>query len=106
MGYESGIATSCGTGRRQGLDPVLLWLWHRPAAVALIQPLAWELPYAAGTALKSQNGKKKKKKRIKENPEQECYLLNFLNAFKIPELKLYKKHSSHLKMKRCLFLFT
>ena len=30
-----------------------LWLWCRPAAVALIQPLAWELPYAMGVALKS-----------------------------------------------------
>ena len=25
-------------------DPALLWLWWRPAAVAQIQPLAWELP--------------------------------------------------------------
>ena len=23
-------------------DPVLLWLWCRPAAVTLIRPLAWE----------------------------------------------------------------
>ena len=29
-----------------------LWLWHRPAAAALIHPLAWELPYAVGVALK------------------------------------------------------
>ena len=35
-------------------DPVLLWLWCRPAAAALIGPLGWELPYAAGVALKSQ----------------------------------------------------
>ena len=27
-------------------DPVLPWLWCRPAAVAPIQPLAWELAYA------------------------------------------------------------
>ena len=27
--------------------------------MALIQPLAWELPYAAGAALKSKNEKKK-----------------------------------------------
>ena len=27
-------------------DPALLWLWCRPAAAVLIQPLAWELPYA------------------------------------------------------------
>ena len=31
---------------------VWLWLWRRPAAVAPIQPLAWELPYTAGAALK------------------------------------------------------
>jgi len=34
-------------------DPVLLWLWCRLAAVAPIQPLAWEPPYAVGVALKS-----------------------------------------------------
>ena len=28
-------------------DLALLWLWCRPAAVALIQPLAWELLYAS-----------------------------------------------------------
>ena len=27
-------------------DPALLWLWCRPAAIAPIQPLAWEPPYA------------------------------------------------------------
>ena len=31
---------------------MLLWLWHRLAAAAPIPPLAWELPYAAGVALK------------------------------------------------------
>ena len=36
---------------RHGSDPVLLWLWYRPAAVALILPLAWEPPYAVGAAL-------------------------------------------------------
>ena len=41
-------------GRRRSLDVALLWLW--PAAIALIQPLAWEPPYAAGMA-----PKKKKK---------------------------------------------
>ena len=44
-------------------DPVLLWLWCRPAAMALIRPLAWEIPYAASAALK--RPKKKKKKRRK-----------------------------------------
>ena len=39
---------SCGVGHRHGLDPVLLWLWHRPEAIAPIQLLAWETPYAMG----------------------------------------------------------
>ena len=46
---------SYGIGHRHGLDPMLLWLWCRPAAVAPIQPLAWEPPYAAGAALQSKN---------------------------------------------------
>ena len=33
-------------------DLVLLWLWCRPAAVAPIRPLVWELPCAVGAALK------------------------------------------------------
>ena len=32
-------------------DLALLWLWHGPAATALIGPLDWEPPYASGTAL-------------------------------------------------------
>ena len=39
---------SCGVGRRHGSDPVLLWLWRSPAAIAT---LAWEPPYAAGVVL-------------------------------------------------------
>ena len=54
---ESDVAMSCGVGHRGGLD--LMWLW-RPAAVALIRPLARESPHAVGVALKS----KKKKKKI------------------------------------------
>ena len=41
---------SCGVGRRLGSDPMLLWLWRRPVATAPNLPLAWEPPYAAGTA--------------------------------------------------------
>jgi len=41
---------SCGVGHRRGLDPELLWLWRRLVATALIRPLAWEPPYAAGAA--------------------------------------------------------
>ena len=41
---------SCGVGRSRGLDLALLWLWYRPAAVALIPPLAWEPPYTTSAA--------------------------------------------------------
>ena len=48
---------SCGVVHRHGSDPVSLWLWCTlEAAAAPIQPLVWELPYAAGVAVK----KKKK----------------------------------------------
>ena len=39
-----------GVGFRCSLGPV--WLWHGPAAVALIQSLNWEPPYPVGMALK------------------------------------------------------
>ena len=38
-------------GCKHSSDPALLWLW---SAAALIRPLAWELPYAKGAALKSE----------------------------------------------------
>ena len=56
---------SCSVGRKCGSDLVLLWLSHRLAAAVPIQPLAWELPYAAGAALK-----RKKKKSKQKNPRQ------------------------------------
>ena len=40
---------------------MLLWLWCGLAAVALIRPLTWELPYAAGAVLKRQKGTHTKK---------------------------------------------
>ena len=43
---------NCGVGHRHDSDPELLWLWCRPAAAALIQPLGWELPYATDEAPK------------------------------------------------------
>ena len=36
------VVASYGVGHRCILDPMWLWLWHRPATAALIQPLAWE----------------------------------------------------------------
>ena len=61
----SGIDTSCGVGCTCGLETALLWLWHRPAAAALTQSLAWEILYAAGTAPPSPKKKNEKKKVTK-----------------------------------------
>ena len=36
----------------------ILWLWCTPAVAGPIPPLAWELPYAAGMALKKEKRKK------------------------------------------------
>ena len=57
---------SCGVGLKYISDLALLCLWCRPAAVALIGPLAWELLYAMGTALKTKTKTKNRKKREKE----------------------------------------
>ena len=56
---------SCDVGCKYSLDPALLWLWPRTAAVALIQPLAWGLPYAVSTALRS-------KKKVDETSQNEA----------------------------------
>ena len=50
---------NCGLGHRCSLDPVLLWLWCRPAATVLIWHLAWELAPCHGCT-----PKKTKKKKI------------------------------------------
>ena len=51
----SGVALSCGAGHRHCWDLALLW--PRLVAVALIGPLAWEPPYAAGVALRGEKRK-------------------------------------------------
>ena len=51
------MAVSCGVGRRQDSNPLLLWPWRVLAATALFGPLAWEPTTAVGL-------KKKKKKDL------------------------------------------
>ena len=62
VGQGTSVDMSCVVGHRFGLDPMLLWLWCRSAAVALIGPLAWELPYTMRAALKKAKIRKKFKK--------------------------------------------
>ena len=40
---------------RRSSDLASRWLWHSLAAATPIQPLAWELPHAAGSVLKIEN---------------------------------------------------
>ena len=54
----------------------MLWPLQRPAAAALIPPLAWELPLAAGTAIKS------KKKKRKEKAEKGLFRAGLSGYFK------------------------
>ena len=57
VGEGSGIVTNCRVGHRCGSDSMLLWLQCRPAAAATIRSLAWELPCAAGAAVKRKKEK-------------------------------------------------
>ena len=62
------VTVSCGVGHRGGTDLVLLCC--RPAAVAPIRPLAWDIPYATVAALKT---KKKKKIHLEFFPHQQAF---------------------------------
>ena len=55
-GLRIWFCLSYGVDRRCGSGPRLLW--HRPAAIASIRPLAWELPHGMGVALKKEKKKK------------------------------------------------
>ena len=59
---DPALPLSCGVGRGCSSGPVMLWLWRRLAATALVAPLAWEHPYAAGVALKKKKERKKKER--------------------------------------------
>ena len=51
---------SCGEVCRCGSYLALQGLWCRPAAMAPVQPLAWQFPCAAGVALKKKERQKRK----------------------------------------------
>ena len=78
---------SCGVGCRSSLDPVLLWLGHRPVAIAPIRPLAWEPPHAVGVVLEKRERQKKKKK---------CFFQEVVNCLGVLFLQGHgHEHSEH-----------
>ena len=67
--------------------------WRRPSAIALIWPLAWELLYAVGVALKKKKSAKRKAQQPKTTHYCFCYPGNTDNLFlPLPNCK----HSLHL----------
>ena len=61
-----------GVGCGCGSELALLQLWHGPAAAAPIRPLAWESPYAAGAALKTEN--KRGRIHFKSSSAHPCFV--------------------------------
>ena len=49
----------------------MLWLWCRPAAIALIRPLDWEPPYAMAVGLEKAKRKKERREERKKEREKE-----------------------------------
>ena len=103
---------SCGVCRQQGSDLRCCGWQCRLAAAAPIQPLAWELPYAAGAALKKKNkkikkieGKKEKKKRKPRDKQLGLPLHSTCLNFSICTNLLISKQQSSTLTFFCLFLF-
>ena len=57
---------SYGVGHKHDSDPILLVALGRPAAIAPIRPLAWNLHMPQLWAKKKKKTKKKKKKKERE----------------------------------------
>ena len=102
---------TCGVSHRQGSDLVLLWLWHRLAAVAPIRLLAWELPHAKGLALKRHPPPKKKEGKENQTPPENAVLYFHISrplCGPASGKKLNGRTSTHTIMSfqyACLFFF-
>ena len=80
---------SCGVGHTHRSNLLLLSLHCRLAALAPIQPLAWELPCAASVTLKRKKEKKKKEKVCRGHYRQftkEAYVTIKPESFLSPQL--------------------
>ena len=74
---------SRGIGCNCGSDLLSLWLWCRLAAVDPIQPLAWDLPYAMGVALKIKRKREKegRRKEVRKRKEGKTILLYTVKTY-------------------------
>ena len=89
---------SCGVSCRRGLDPALLWLWHRLVATAPMRPLARESPYVEGAALekaKRQTNKKRLIPTAKQSPQKTRYRKTSFIPKCIPKTHLHSALPQH-----------
>ena len=93
----------CGVGRRCGSDPLLLWLWCRPASTAPIRPLAWEPPYATGSSpRKGKKTKQNKTKNKKQNNETKRWFLEKINKIDKPLASSTKKKRERTQINKII----
>ena len=94
---------SCGVGHRLSSDLMLLWLWHRLAAVTPIGPLAWELPQASSVALKSKKEKQTKTPKTKQQiqPISRATENNGVNLFKSRKVSFQQIGGKKYKLVCC-----
>ena len=72
-------------------------IWHRLAAVALIRPLAWELPHATSAALKKTK-KTKQKQTFYQTAAEYMFSSNFHRLFtKIDYIAICKTNLNKFK---------
>ena len=68
-------------------------LWYRPAAVAPIQPLTWELPYAVGVALKKKKGQTEEREvemeDVEGGKEVQCHHLEKITLVSVGHISLH-----------------
>ena len=86
MGQGSGIGMSCGAGRRCGLDPVLQWLWCRPAAAALIQNTSPGISICPRCGHKKERKKRGKEKVFQLVNEEEMIAYHFATSNELNDL--------------------
>ena len=103
VGWGSGVAMSCGVCCRCSLDPTLLWLWCRPAAIAPMRHLAWEPLYATGAALKRQNKQTNKKHSLQTKVQD--HMTSQANFTKHTKKNLYPSFLNFSKRLRNHFLY-
>ena len=79
-------------------DLALLLLWHRPTATVPIWPLAWNLPYAMGAALKRKKIKNIYKILWKHKRSQIAKAIlkkeNGTRGIRLPDFRIYHKAPS------------